>query len=124
LRALEGSAEVTVVAVAEPLEASAAQLREQGLAVYPTVEEMLDGSELDGVLIADWRAISNVHQRLVDRETADSPQSRGVFRSGPAVVSRSRTSLTRILRRQSAGDKGHPLGARHTVLAPTISALP
>ena len=52
LRALEGSAEVTVVAVAEPLEASAAQLREQGLAVYPTVEEMLDGSELDGVLIA------------------------------------------------------------------------
>ena len=37
LRALEGSAEVTVVAVAEPLEASAAQLREQGRAC-PFVE--------------------------------------------------------------------------------------
>ena len=40
LRALEGSDQVTVVAVAEPFEAAAAQLREQGLAVYPTVEEM------------------------------------------------------------------------------------
>jgi myo-inositol 2-dehydrogenase/D-chiro-inositol 1-dehydrogenase len=52
LRALEGSAEVTVVAVAEPFEAAAAQLREQGLAVYPTVEDMFTNTELDGVLIA------------------------------------------------------------------------
>ena len=52
LRALEGSDQVTVVAVAEPFEAAAAQLREQGLAVYPTVEEMFASSELDGVLIA------------------------------------------------------------------------
>lgn len=52
LRALEGSAEVTVVAVAEPFEAAAAQLREQGLAVHPTVEDMFTNTELDGVLIA------------------------------------------------------------------------
>jgi myo-inositol 2-dehydrogenase/D-chiro-inositol 1-dehydrogenase len=52
LRALEGSDQVMVVAVAEPFEAAAAQLREQGLAVYPTVEEMFASSELDGVLIA------------------------------------------------------------------------
>jgi myo-inositol 2-dehydrogenase / D-chiro-inositol 1-dehydrogenase len=52
LRALEDSAQVTVVAVAEPFDAAAAQLRKQGLTVYPTAEEMLAGSELDGVLIA------------------------------------------------------------------------
>jgi myo-inositol 2-dehydrogenase/D-chiro-inositol 1-dehydrogenase len=52
LRALKDSTEVTVVAVTEPVVASATQLREQGLAVYPSVEEMLAGSELDGVLIA------------------------------------------------------------------------
>ena len=52
LRALKDSTEVTVVAVTEPVDASATQLREQGLAVYPSVEEMLAGSELDGVLIA------------------------------------------------------------------------
>ena len=52
LRALEGSTQVSVVAVAEPFEAAAAQLREQGLAVYPTVEDMFASSEFDGVLIA------------------------------------------------------------------------
>jgi myo-inositol 2-dehydrogenase / D-chiro-inositol 1-dehydrogenase len=52
LRALKDSTEVTVVAVTEPVAASAAQLRAQGLAVYPTVEEMFADSELDGVLIA------------------------------------------------------------------------
>jgi myo-inositol 2-dehydrogenase/D-chiro-inositol 1-dehydrogenase len=52
LRALKDSTEVTVVAVTEPVDASATQLREQGLAVYSTVEEMFAGSELDGVLIA------------------------------------------------------------------------
>jgi myo-inositol 2-dehydrogenase/D-chiro-inositol 1-dehydrogenase len=52
LRALEGSTEVMVVAVTEPVEAAAAPLREQGLAVYPTAEEMFADSELDGVLIA------------------------------------------------------------------------
>ncbi|MDT5303380.1 MAG: myo-inositol 2-dehydrogenase / D-chiro-inositol 1-dehydrogenase, partial [Mycobacterium sp.] len=52
LRALDGSTEVTVVAVTEPVETAAAPLREQGLEVYPTVEEMFADSELDGVLIA------------------------------------------------------------------------
>jgi myo-inositol 2-dehydrogenase/D-chiro-inositol 1-dehydrogenase len=52
LRALEGSTEVTVVAVTEPVEIAAALLREQGLAVYPTVEDMFAASEFDGVLIA------------------------------------------------------------------------
>jgi myo-inositol 2-dehydrogenase / D-chiro-inositol 1-dehydrogenase len=52
LRGLEGSTEVTVVAVTEPFETAAASLREQGLAVYPTAEEMFADSELDGVLIA------------------------------------------------------------------------
>ena len=52
LRALDGSTEVRVVAVTEPVETAAAPLREQGLAVYPTVEEMFAESELDGVLIA------------------------------------------------------------------------
>jgi myo-inositol 2-dehydrogenase/D-chiro-inositol 1-dehydrogenase len=52
LRGLEGSTEVTVVALTEPVEAAAAPLREQGLAVYPTAEEMFADSELDGVLIA------------------------------------------------------------------------
>jgi len=52
LRALEDSTQVTVVAVAEPFEAAAAQLREQGLAVHPTVEDMFTNTQLDGVLIA------------------------------------------------------------------------
>src|SRR5712671_1945777 len=52
LRGLEGSTEVTVVAVTEPVEAAAAPLREQGLAMYPTAEDMFADSELDGVLIA------------------------------------------------------------------------
>lgn len=52
LRGLADSMEVTVVAVTEPVEASAAPLREQALAVYSTVEEMFADSELDGVLIA------------------------------------------------------------------------
>jgi myo-inositol 2-dehydrogenase / D-chiro-inositol 1-dehydrogenase len=52
LRGLEGSTEVEIVAVTEPVDAAAAPLREQGLSVFPTAEEMFAGSELDGVLIA------------------------------------------------------------------------
>src|SRR6478752_1538759 len=52
LRALDGSTEVTVVAVTEPVETAAALLREQGLAVYPTAEQMFADADLDGVLIA------------------------------------------------------------------------
>ena len=52
LRGLEGSTEVEIVAVTEPVESAAASLREQGLSVLPTAEEMFAESELDGVLIA------------------------------------------------------------------------
>lgn len=52
MRALESSEQVTVVAVAEPFETAAAQLRGRGLPLYPTVEEMLTGPQLDGVLVA------------------------------------------------------------------------
>jgi myo-inositol 2-dehydrogenase/D-chiro-inositol 1-dehydrogenase len=52
LRALDSSTDVTVVAVTEPVETAAEPLREQGLAVYPTIEEMFADSKLDSVLIA------------------------------------------------------------------------
>jgi myo-inositol 2-dehydrogenase / D-chiro-inositol 1-dehydrogenase len=52
LRGLEGSTEVEIVAVTEPVESGAATLRAQGLSVFPTAEEMFAESELDGVLIA------------------------------------------------------------------------
>ena len=52
LRGLEGSTEVEIVAVTEPVERAAVSLRDNGLAVYPTAEEMFAASELDGVLIA------------------------------------------------------------------------
>ncbi len=40
LRGLEGSTEVEIVAVTEPDESAAASLREQGLSVFPTADEM------------------------------------------------------------------------------------
>lgn len=52
LRGLDGSTNVEIVAVTEPVEAAAAPLREQGLSVFPTAEEMFAESDLDGVLIA------------------------------------------------------------------------
>ena len=52
LRGLAGSTEVEIVAVTEPVEGSAASLREQGLSVFATAEEMFAESDLDGVLIA------------------------------------------------------------------------
>jgi myo-inositol 2-dehydrogenase / D-chiro-inositol 1-dehydrogenase len=52
LRGLEGSTEVEIVAVTEPVEGAAASLREQGMSVFPTAEEMFAESDLDGVLIA------------------------------------------------------------------------
>ena len=52
LRGLDGSTEVEIVAVTEPFESAAAALREQGLSVFPSTEEMFGASELDGVLIA------------------------------------------------------------------------
>jgi myo-inositol 2-dehydrogenase / D-chiro-inositol 1-dehydrogenase len=52
LRGLAASSTVAVVAVAEPAERAAAWLREQGLQVYPTAEQMFADADLDGVLIA------------------------------------------------------------------------
>jgi myo-inositol 2-dehydrogenase/D-chiro-inositol 1-dehydrogenase len=52
LRGLEGSEQVEIVAVTEPFESAAASLREQGLPVFSSAEEMFGASELDGVLIA------------------------------------------------------------------------
>jgi myo-inositol 2-dehydrogenase/D-chiro-inositol 1-dehydrogenase len=52
LRGLQGSSEVEIVAVTEPVESAAASLREQRLPVFPTADEMFAASELDGVLVA------------------------------------------------------------------------
>jgi myo-inositol 2-dehydrogenase/D-chiro-inositol 1-dehydrogenase len=52
LRALQDSKIVSVVAVTEPFDASASALREYGLPVYPTADEMFAATALDGVLIA------------------------------------------------------------------------
>jgi len=52
LRGLEGSTEVEIVAVTETVEGAAASLREQGLPVFSSAEEMFDAADLDGVLIA------------------------------------------------------------------------
>jgi myo-inositol 2-dehydrogenase / D-chiro-inositol 1-dehydrogenase len=52
LRALKHSNLVECIAVAEPFESSARELRSMGLAVYATVEEMLAAGGLDGVIIA------------------------------------------------------------------------
>jgi myo-inositol 2-dehydrogenase/D-chiro-inositol 1-dehydrogenase len=52
LRGLKDSTEVEIVAVTEPAENAAAGLREQGLPVFATADDMFAGSELDGVLIA------------------------------------------------------------------------
>jgi myo-inositol 2-dehydrogenase/D-chiro-inositol 1-dehydrogenase len=52
LRALKNSALLECVAVAEPFESSARELRSKGLAVFPSVEEMLAAGGLDGVIIA------------------------------------------------------------------------
>ena len=52
LRGLEASKEVEVVAVTEPAESAAISLRDEGLPVFPTVEEMFAEAGLDGVLIA------------------------------------------------------------------------
>ena len=62
IRALVDSSEVTVVAIAEPFEQSAEQLRSEGFTVYPTIAQLLVEAELDGVLIA---APSDKHLEVV-----------------------------------------------------------
>ena len=63
IRALAGSSTVRIVAAAEPYEATANKLRENGLAVYPTVSAMLAAGDVDGVLVA---APTDQHLALVD----------------------------------------------------------
>ena len=62
LRAIAGSELVAVAAVAEPSEQTRAGLAGAGLPLHASVSEMLDRSELDGVLIA---APSDQHVRLI-----------------------------------------------------------
>ena len=63
IRALAGSSNVRIVAMAEPDKTAADALGNQGLAVYPTVSAMLQAGEIDGVLIA---APTDQHLALVD----------------------------------------------------------
>src|ERR1700745_4136025 len=61
---------------------------------------------------------------MADREAAELPEGRRIFRPSPAVVPRSRASLSGLLQRQCVGDRGRPPGARNAVVTTTISALP
>jgi myo-inositol 2-dehydrogenase/D-chiro-inositol 1-dehydrogenase len=63
LRALKDSTDVQIVAVAEPYEPSAEELRALGLAVHPTLETMLEAGGIDGVLVA---TPSNQHLSVVE----------------------------------------------------------
>ncbi len=71
LRALEGSQEVVVAAVAEPADASRAALAASGVGagaiVHRSIGEMLDAGGLDGVLIA---APSDRHAAIVEEAAA------------------------------------------------------
>ncbi len=67
LRAIAGSELVAVAAVAEPSEQARAGLAGAGLPLHASVSEMLDHSELDGVLIA---APSDQHVRLIGEVAA------------------------------------------------------
>jgi myo-inositol 2-dehydrogenase / D-chiro-inositol 1-dehydrogenase len=67
LRAISGSAQVTVTAVAEPSEQARQDLAASGLALHPSLAEMLDGADLDGVLIA---APSDQHVQIIGEVAA------------------------------------------------------
>jgi myo-inositol 2-dehydrogenase / D-chiro-inositol 1-dehydrogenase len=67
LRAISESARVTVTAVAEPFERTRHDLAPSGLAVVPSLAGMLDGAELDGVLIA---APSDQHVQIIGEVAA------------------------------------------------------
>jgi myo-inositol 2-dehydrogenase / D-chiro-inositol 1-dehydrogenase len=67
LRAVSGSELVTVAAAAEPSAGARSGLAGSGLAVYASVAEMLDGSPLDGVLIA---APSDRHGEIIGEVAA------------------------------------------------------
>jgi myo-inositol 2-dehydrogenase / D-chiro-inositol 1-dehydrogenase len=67
LRAITDSALVAVTAVAEPFEQARQDLATPGLAVYPSLGEMLDRADLDGVLIA---APSDQHVEIIGEVAA------------------------------------------------------
>jgi myo-inositol 2-dehydrogenase / D-chiro-inositol 1-dehydrogenase len=67
LRAISGSALVTVTAVAEPFEPARQNLAASGLALYPSLGEMLDRADLDGVLIA---APTDQHGQIIGEVAA------------------------------------------------------
>jgi myo-inositol 2-dehydrogenase / D-chiro-inositol 1-dehydrogenase len=67
LRAISGSDLVAVTAVAEPFEQARQNLVTAGLAVYPSLGEMLDRADLDGVLIA---APSDQHVEIIGEVAA------------------------------------------------------
>jgi myo-inositol 2-dehydrogenase / D-chiro-inositol 1-dehydrogenase len=67
LRAISGSAQVTVTAVAEPSEQARQDLAASGLPLHPSLAEMLDGADLDGVLIA---APSDQHVQIIGEVAA------------------------------------------------------
>ena len=63
LRALAGSSVVRIAAVAESHEGTANELRGSGQPVYPNLSAMLEGADIDGILIA---ASTDQHLALVD----------------------------------------------------------
>jgi myo-inositol 2-dehydrogenase / D-chiro-inositol 1-dehydrogenase len=69
LRAISGSAVVAVTAVAEPFEQARQNLAASGLslALYPSLGQMLDRADLDGVLIA---APSDQHVQIIGEVAA------------------------------------------------------
>jgi myo-inositol 2-dehydrogenase/D-chiro-inositol 1-dehydrogenase len=67
LAALSSSRQVKVVAVAETVEATRAELTEQGYAVSAELGDLLRRSDLDGILIA---TPSDHHLEVVDQATA------------------------------------------------------
>lgn len=63
LAAIQSSSELELAGVVEPVDATRARLRQNGLSVYADVPDLLDDTTLDGVLIA---APSDRHPELVN----------------------------------------------------------
>jgi myo-inositol 2-dehydrogenase / D-chiro-inositol 1-dehydrogenase len=64
LRAIAGSAEVKVTAIAEPVEAARERLRDTDVAIYADLDEMIDSAAIDAVLVC---VPSDLHLRTVKR---------------------------------------------------------
>jgi myo-inositol 2-dehydrogenase/D-chiro-inositol 1-dehydrogenase len=124
LRALDSSASVRVVAVADPSAAARAAVARDGVAVHADVEKMLAAGGLDGVLVA---APSTLHLGLVAQVAAagisilcEKPcgVTAGEAREAAAIAARSGVrlqvaywrrfvpALQRLRRRIAAGEFG------------------